>query len=303
MRMRLLRLGLIGLGLALTLVLAAVVSFRLINRTNGRLASAGERREYLLYVPASYDPARPTPLVITLHGFAQWPDHQRQLSGWNDLADEHGFLVVYPAGTRFPLRWRAGGRANPVDPAPDITFIADLIDTLAAEYHLDPARIYANGLSNGAGMSFVLACALSDRIAAVGLVGGAYGYAWEQCAPPRPVPAIVFHGTEDPIVPFTGGGDSGYAAGLPDIATWVGTLAAHNGCATAPRALPASGAVSGVAYTGCAADVVFYTVAGGGHTWPGGEPMPEWLTGLTTEDIDATQVMWDFFMTHPLAED
>jgi polyhydroxybutyrate depolymerase len=116
------------------------------------------------------------------------------------------------------------------------------------------------------------------------------------------VPAIVFHGTDDPIVPFAGGGDTGYAAGLPDIATWVAALADHNGCAAEPRALPASGVVSGVAYADCVADVVFYTVAGGGHTWPGGEPLPEWLTGTTTEDIDATRVMWEFFRAHPLAE-
>jgi polyhydroxybutyrate depolymerase len=117
------------------------------------------------------------------------------------------------------------------------------------------------------------------------------------------VPAIVFHGTADPIVPFEGGDASRYSAGLPDIAEWVGTLAARNGCAAEPHALPASGAASGVAYTGCAADVVFYTIAGGGHTWPGGEPLPEWLTGLTTQDLDATQTMWDFFLQHPLGEE
>ena len=301
MRRRLVRLGLIGLGLTLILAAAAAVAFRLINRTNGSLVAAGERRAYLLYVPASYDPAQPTPLVITLHGFAQWPAHQAQISRWNDLADRHGFLVVYPAGTRFPLRWRAGGRMNPADPAPDVTFIADLIEALAEDYNLDRARVYANGLSNGGGMSFVLACELADRIAAVGMVAGAYGYAWERCAPARPVPAIIFHGTADPIVPFAGGDEAGYSAGLPDITAWVGQLAAQNGCQAAPRALPASGAVSGVAYTGCAADVVFYTIAEGGHTWPGGEPLPEWLTGMTSPDIDATQVMWEFFRQHPLA--
>jgi polyhydroxybutyrate depolymerase len=303
MKKRLTRMVFIGLGLALTLVVAAAVSFRLINRTNGRLASAGERRTYLLHVPASYDPARPTPLVISLHGFAEWPAHQAQISRWNDLAEEQGFLVVYPAGTRFPLRWRAGGRINPADPAPDIAFISDLIDALSAEYNLDPARVYANGLSNGGGMAFVLACELSERIAAVGMVAGAYGYAWEKCAPARPAPAIIFHGTADPIVPFEGGEDDRFAAGLPDIAGWVSTLAARNGCAAEPRALPASGAARGVAYTGCGADVVFYTIAGGGHTWPGGEPLPEWLTGITTQDIDATRTMWDFFVQHPLREE
>jgi polyhydroxybutyrate depolymerase len=203
---------------------------------------------------------------------------------------------VYPTGTRFPLRWRAGGTG---DPAPDVTYIADLIDHLGREYNLDPARIYANGLSNGAGMSFVLACELSDRIAAVGLVAGAYGYAWDQCSPTRPVPAIVFHGTADPIVPFAGGPASRSYGALPAIPGWVDTLAQANGCNSAPEDLPAAGEVSGVRYSGCAADVVFYTVAGGGHTWPGGGPMPERLVGHTTHDINATQLMWDFFVQHP----
>jgi polyhydroxybutyrate depolymerase len=303
MRKWLTRLVLVALGLALALILAAAVSFRLVNRTNGSLVSAGERRAYLLHVPASYDPARPTALVIALHGFAEWPAHQAQISRWNDLADRHGFLVVYPAGTRFPMRWRAGGRLNAADPAPDVAFISDLIDRLAADYNIDGTRVFANGLSNGGGMSFVLACELSERIAAVGLVAGAYGYAWEQCEPARPVPAIVFHGTADPIVPFTGGDDSRYSAGLPDIAQWVGTLAALNGCRAEPIGLPASGAASGVAYAGCAADVVFYTIAGGGHTWPGGEALPEVLTGVTTQDIDATQLMWDFFVQNPLRQE
>jgi polyhydroxybutyrate depolymerase len=273
------------------------VAFRLVNRTNGTLVSSGVERRYLLYVPESYNPAVPTPLVISLHGFIEWPAHQMSISGWNDLADELGFIVVYPSGTQFPLRWQANGLA---DPGPDVTFIADLINHLGGEYNLDPDRIYANGLSNGAGMSFVLACELAERIAAVGLVAGAYGYAWDDCAPARPVPAIVFHGTSDPIVPFTGGPATNFHNGLPGIAGWVEKLAQANGCDLAPEALPAAGEVSGAVYAGCAADVVFYTITGGGHTWPGGGPMPERLVGHTTQDINATQVMWEFFAAHPL---
>ena len=292
-------LGIMILVIALFLLVA--IAFRLANETNGTLVSSGERRAYLLYVPASYDPALPTPLVISIHGYAEWPAHQAQISRWNNLADEYGFIVVYPSGTSFPLRWRTyGDPGSETDPAPDIAFITNLIDTLEQEYNIDPNRIYANGLSNGGGMSFVLACQLSERIAAVGLVSGAYLYPWESCNPPTPVPAVVFHGTADEIVPFAGGSSAAFHLPFPAIPDWVDTLAGLNQCSGAPVTLTPSGDVSGIAYPSCAADVVFYTVAGGGHAWPGGEPLPEWITGRTTQDIDATRVMWDFFQQHPI---
>lgn len=301
MKRRLLRVALIIVGLALALALVAVVAFRLANYTNGSIVSGGVERQYLLYVPKSYDPTVPAPLVITIHGFAQWPAHQAQLSRWNDLADREGFIVVYPAGTQFPMRWQAGGRlAGAPAPQPDVTFISDLIDKLEQEYNIDPARIYANGLSNGGGMSFVLSCQLPDRIAAVGLVAGAYVYPWDECRPARPVPAVVFHGTDDPIVPFLGGATNSFNVPFPVITEWVAALAQRNGCAATPRPLPAHGDVTGVQYADCAADVVFYTITGGGHTWPGGEDLPGVIAGRTSHDIDATQVMWDFFVEHPL---
>ncbi|MFU8773882.1 MAG: hypothetical protein ACNA8H_15865, partial [Anaerolineales bacterium] len=98
---------LILLGLAVILIIVTIGGYRLANQTNGSLVSSGEKRTYLLYVPNSYDPAVPTALVISLHGFVQWPAHLMQMSGWNDLADLYGFIVVYPSGSGFPLRWRA----------------------------------------------------------------------------------------------------------------------------------------------------------------------------------------------------
>jgi polyhydroxybutyrate depolymerase len=290
-------LGLLALG-----ALVITVSFASLNRTNGEIVSSGETRRYLLYVPSTYDRSRPAPLVISLHGFVEWPAHQAQISRWNDLADEFGFLVVYPEGTGFPRRWRAGGWRG--DPTLDVRFIADLIEALGREYNLDPSRVYANGLSNGGGMSYLLGCALADRIAAVGGVAGAYVYPLQDCRPARPVPMIIFHGTADPIVPYVGGTAEGSDARLPAIPDWVDTRAALNGCDLRPEQLPASGEVTGLRYANCddAADVVFYTVDGGGHTWPGGEPLPEWIAGTTTQELDATRLMWGFFSRFHLEE-
>jgi polyhydroxybutyrate depolymerase len=293
------------LGLLLIVLITAGVGLLIIYHHTGTIISSGESRDYLLYIPDSYNPDTPAPLVIAIHGYAEWPGHQAQISHWNQLADEYGFIVVYPSGTNLPKRWRISGWADPgVDPLVDVIFISDLIDHLEGEYNIDPQRIYANGLSNGGGMSFMLLCYLSDRIAAVGFVSGAYLLPWESCNPCRPVPAIVFHGTADPIVPFEGGPSSSFELPFPNIPAWVATLAEQRGCAPSPVDLPEAGAVTGVQYTGCEedAEVVFYTIHGGGHTWPGGEGMPEVITGITNYDIDATRLMWEFFQAHPLGE-
>ena len=170
------------LGLPLVLVLVEAVSYEVRNRTNGTLVSSGQEREYLLHVPTSYDPAKPTPLVISLHGGAGWPAMQKETSRWNTLAESQGFIVVYPSGIsgRGPRAWHM----NPSGLAKDVRFISDLIDTLKAAYNIDSTRVYADGLSNGGGMAFVLSCTLSDRIAAVGMVASAQLLPFDWCTGP-----------------------------------------------------------------------------------------------------------------------
>jgi polyhydroxybutyrate depolymerase len=285
------------------LLISLVILFKSIDRTNGRLTSSGENRKYLLYVPKSYNPSNSTPLVISIHGFAEWSAHQAKISHWNILAEEYGFIVVYPSGTKFPKRWRTYPGAESVgDPMIDVKFISDLIDTLEKRYNIDPTRIYTNGLSNGGGMSTVLACALSDRIAAIGSVSGAYVFPLAKCNPTRPVPLIAFHGTADQVVPYMGGPSRSFDVPFPVISDWVHQWASKNQCGVDAVALPQVGAVSGIRYTGCAqnAEVVFYTIAGGGHSWPGGDPLPKWIVGETNQEIDATRIIWAFFQQHPL---
>jgi polyhydroxybutyrate depolymerase len=292
-------------GLALVMALLAGLAYREIYRSNGVVISGGRKRSYLLHVPETYQASRPTPLVICLHGFSEWPAHVMRLSHWNQLADEAGFLVVYPCGSGFPLRWNVGGQWSGSDQArQDVRFIADLIDQLKQRYNIDETRIYANGLSNGGGMTFLLAGELSERIAAIGGVAGAYVLPWTDYQPKRPVPAMIFHGTDDRIVPYHGKSWGHSGLSLPDIPEWVQTLAARNGCQTNAVALPDRGSVSGVHYRGGTnrADVAFYTVTGGGHTWPGGKPMAAFIVGKTTTDVDATRLMWDFFQGHPLVK-
>ena len=292
---------LVLIGLPPVLALVEAVSFYVRNRSNGSIVSSGQEREYLLYVPESYDRTKPTPLVISMHGGALWPAAQMEISRWNRMADEHGFLVVYPSGIT-----GAGPRAWHVGRGPgllrDVRYISELIDTLKAAYNIDSTSIYADGLSNGGGMAFVLSCTLSDRIAAVGMVAAALFLPWSWCTDERAVPMIAFHGTADRAVPYHGGKSWVAPSVFPDIPTWVATWARRNRCAPNPIDSAVAADVTRRSYTNCAdnAAVVLYTVQGGGHTWPGGGPLPEWFVGTTTRSIDATHQMWAFFREHRL---
>jgi polyhydroxybutyrate depolymerase len=290
------------LGLTIVIPAGLLAVFWLINVSNDVIISSGQKRRFLLYVPKSYDSSRPTPLVITIHGFAQWPAHQAEISRWNKLADEQGFIVVYPAGTQFPMRWNSYGRPGTPSSEQEVQFISNLIDHLQKKYNIDPHRVYANGLSNGAGMAVLLSCRLSDRIAAIGGVAGAYGMPWSACQTPRRVPMMIFHGTADPIVPFEGSYNHSVHFNLPSIRTWVEEAARIYGCSAPPEVLSPTGKVTGVRYSSCPQDteIVFYTIEGGGHTWPGGGWIPYFIAGNINKDVDATHLMWEFFQKHPL---
>ncbi len=283
------------------------VDYHVRNRNNGSIVSSGEKRQYLLYVPKSYDATRPTPLVISLHGGGGWPAIQRDVSGWNRLAESQAFIVVYPSGFRVhttgPTVWRVTRPGRPGF-AKDVRFISDLIDELERVYNIDPTRIYANGLSNGGGMAFVLSCTLSDRVAAVGMVASAQMLPWDWCTDPRPVPMISFHGTADELVPYEGG-NTLVAPGswsFPDVSEWTASWARRNRCGPDPVESTVAADVTRRDYTGCADDatVVLFTVHDGGHTWPGGMPLPEWFLGATSGGVDATGQMWAFFRKHRL---
>jgi polyhydroxybutyrate depolymerase len=286
-------------GLPVVVVPIEAVSFYLANRDNGSFVSSGVKREYLLYVPRSYNRSRPTPLIISLHGAGLWGAAQRDMSRWNDVADREGLIVVYPSGV--------GGKGVRVwheEDGRDVTFIAALIDTISAHFNIDPARVYANGLSNGGGMSFALSCTLPDRIAAVGLVASAQLLPFKWCPDRHPVPMINFHGTADLAAPYNGGtswvvlDDKRF----PSQLTWTANWAQRNGCGPNPLDSTVAAGVTRRTYTHCAdgAEVVLYTIHGGGHTWPGGGPIPEWFAGRTSYSIDASRLMWEFFRERPL---
>jgi polyhydroxybutyrate depolymerase len=264
----------------------------------------GKSRPYLLHVPAGYDGAAHTPVIVALHGFAMPAALMPPFTGLDAASDKVGFLVVYPSGTGIPVRWNSGGfRGQSGD---DVGYIRTVIDDLASVANVDPARVYATGISNGAMMCYRLAAELSDRIAAIAPVAGTM--AQPSANPLRPVPVIHFHGTADSLVPF-----GGPSAGSPAWMTFksvddsIKAWAVLDGCPDSPRTtlLPDTDQSDGCTVERTVygpgregAEVVLYTVRGGGHTWPGRKMIGRFL-GATTLDIDADTLIWEFFVRHP----
>lgn len=269
----------------------------------GTIFSSGEKRDYLLYVPTSYNPAKPTPLVISMHTSMSWPSSSMAITQWNKVAEQNGFLVAYPGGTGGSSKsWEMEGQESP-SRMRDVIFVSQLLNQLELAYNIDKARIYANGMSNGGGMAFVLSCTMSDRIAAVGMVSAGLDPGWNWCTDHKAVPVIAFHGSADPICPYNGGYSKLGGGPFPNVPWFMEQWSKRNQCGAGPVESAFNSDVTRRQYSSCTdgADVVLYTVKGEGHQWPGGRRVrAEWLVGPYSSSIDATAQMWAFFREHPL---
>ncbi len=280
--------------------------------SQGELSFEGRTRTYILHVPPSYTGQEPLPLVIFLHGGGGNAQGAARTYGVSTEADQEGFIVVYPNGTGVlrdrVLTWNAGhccGYAleNRVN---DVGFIRALIDKLQSQLNIDPTRIYATGHSNGAMMAYRLGAELSDVLAAIAPVAGTIGGRVSPASPlviipepSEPVAVAAFHGKLDSHVLYDGGhglSTSGERIDLSvnqSISFWV----AANRCSLIPeREVSRSGNIIKETYSHCAnnADVVLYTVVNGGHAWPGATRGEH-----PTQEISATELLWEFFEQHP----
>lgn len=252
---------------------------------------ATTEREYVVYVPDGYMADVPTPVVLTLHGFSASPDQQREITEWEAVADDEGFIVVYPVAVGIPSRWAY----RFMEGTRDVDYLDAILDDLAQSYCVDETRIYASGFSAGGAMAYRYACERPERVAALGTMAASFEILPDACMPERPVPTIAFHGTADPIVPYEGGRAGPFI--LPAFADWVAAAVERNGCTDMTEIEP-MGDVTGVEYTGCDAPVLALTIADGGHVWAGGaaaSDVPAAVAGYITQDIDGSQMMWDFF--------
>ncbi|MBM2623607.1 ferulic acid esterase [Actinoplanes sp. LDG1-06] len=253
------------------------------------VVSGGISRTYLLHVPDTYRARQATPVVLSFHGRTRTSEYQQELTQMDRL----NALVAYPQGTigtDGEPSFQGAPYSSGVD---DVLFTSDLLTQLQRQLCVDPARIYVSGKSNGGGFAGVLACRLSGRIAASAQVSGAFYPQGGACEPSRPVPLINFHGTADTTIPY--GGDA--AKGLPAIPAWLAGWAARNRCAAAPRTTTPVATVTRYLWQRCAAAVEHYRIEGLGHDWPSTTPNPD---SDTPSVIDATPIIWKFFLRHRL---
>ena len=265
------------------------------------------KRSYWIHVPEKYDPKKPTPVVLVLHGAMMDGKMMEAFTGMNETSDQHNFIAVYPSGTgpgNIVLTWNAGTfpgpKNNKID---DVKFLGKVLDDVESVLNVNKNRVYSCGLSNGAMMSYRLAHEIPERIAAIATVAGTI--ALEKYEPKRPVPVLHIHGTKDTLVPYNGPDKKKDPVDLMKFKSVPDTIAMvlkANGCDAKAIETDIDMKEDKLKVTRkeykCQADVVLYVVEGGGHTWPGVVFVPVVL-GASTGNIIANDVIWDFFKKHP----
>ena len=243
------------------------------------LQHAGEDREAIVYVPESYDPDQPSPVLLHFHGFGGMAADHLDWADFRPQAEAHGFILVVPQGSLLEgeTHWNTSplGGDNKSE-AEDFGFVEALLDEIAVPYAIDPTRVYAAGYSNGGMFAHALACYRSERIAGIAAVSGVMLDDVGACDAP-PTAVIILHGTSDFVLPYEGG--DGWPSTAEAVDYWVG----QNGISGTP-ATETRGDVESFVYTGGTAgmEVHHHKVNGGDHVW------------LDLEFASTNDVIWDF---------
>ncbi len=251
-----------------------------------------EDRPFLVHVPATYDAGVTAPVLFLLHGGFGNAEGTVRLTGFNAIADREGIIAVYPQGAGLVPTWNAGtccgyARRRQID---DVGFHAAILAVLKRRLAVNPQRIFAAGISNGGMMAYRLACELTAFRGAIGI---AASHEFFPCERKQTALILHFHGTEDMHVPWNGGvGDDSFAGvAFSSVAETMAGWRQRNQCSSESEVTFRKGSVVCERALGCAAggQVELCRIEGGGHTWPGGRPMPG--LGVTTGDIDASDYL------------
>jgi polyhydroxybutyrate depolymerase len=257
------------------------------------------RTRTILYLRPTASSATKVPALVMLHYRGGTPHNMAAYTDVAKLVREHGIWVILPKGVDGSWSDDPVLDQNRTD---DSGFLAQLINVSVSQYPLDVSRIYMTGFSKGGFMVERFACEHADKIAAASWVSATLLNTLRNvCAPVRPLPVLGIHGTADPKVPYDG--ETGVAS-APDTMAF---FAALDGCATPPAGsdLPVTvndgTSIHLDVYGSCSAGtaVDFYTVNGGGHTWPD-SPYPRPAHGPTTHNLDATETVWQFMQNYRL---
>ena len=285
----------------------------------------GRTRSYIVYVPDQYTGADPWPVVLNIHGATGNASGQANISRMNPVADANDFLVAYP--NAIGGLWNDVNRDSAHD---DVGFLGAMINDLQGSYNVNASRVYATGFSQVGAMTYLMAYYMPDRIAAVASVAGLPAYKdnvgvldFDMRTSPttsRALPMLHMHGTSDPVLDPTRENSPPVPSNptTPRLSDFLNAWVANNSCdvTAAVTDLPNLVMDDGPtrvrshqfqnceSYTSAfgataTAEVVHFEIDGGGHTWPGGNPLP---FGATNRDINASEEIWEFFSRHALPQ-
>jgi polyhydroxybutyrate depolymerase len=271
----------------------------------------GQSRNFIVAAPPS---GRASSAVIVFHGGGGTAERTFTNNSMSDLAPAMGALAVFP--NAIDKNW-TDGRITTSGGPDDLAFMRAMIAELSSRYGVDPGRVFGTGISNGAMFTHKLACDAPGLIRAIAPVAGNISEALlAQCNPSNGTPVMIFNGTEDPLMPYEGGRPeldsmlraTGNSAGQDQMVSTVGTAdfwAARNGCgAPSETALPDTAndgtTVTRFTYACSGNQVILYRIEGGGHTWPGSTGNAPRFAGPISQEIDANEIMLDFFRGYGL---
>lgn len=277
---------------------------------SGQLVHQGRMRTYHLYLPKGYNRSQSLPLVMAFHGGYGKGKRFARNTGFNEIADQEGFVVVYPDALN--MHWNDGrGTASPdVD---DVGFVRTLLERLIRFRNIDPSRIYATGISNGGFFTQRLACEMSDTIAAFATVSATLPEELKSsCQPKKPVSILMINSPQDELVPWEGGETGGLGGRVLSVPNTVEFWRKENAASPVAetQALPVidpsdSTRVRLSRYSGGrrGSEVLLYTIQGGGHTWPDGNNSHHIINrvGKTSRQLKASQAIWNFLRRHTLS--
>jgi polyhydroxybutyrate depolymerase len=262
-----------------------------LNFTKHSLTVNDQAYTYLLHIPPDLDTKTPQPVVLALHGYTQIASDMAKL-GFNDTADQNGFVVIYPDSAARTYSWNGGGCCGPAAKAglDDVAYIRRVLVDVGEQVRVDPKRIYIVGWSNGAEFAYRLACEMSDIFAAIAPYAGPLFVT--PCQPDHPVSVMHMHGLSDTEVPYAGGqGDSVVAdVFFPPVQEGIALWANVDGCSGNTKVTKLEYSTHTV-YRNCKAGtaVETYTLEYQDHSWPNPSIYPE----------VSPQSIWNFFAAHP----
>lgn len=270
---------------------------------NGKIEVDGKERSYVLHIPKGYYlDGKEVPLLIAIHGRLGTGNQMMKTTGFNDIADREGFIVVYPDG--LDRSWADGRGETPSDKkeVDDVKFISMLIFKLESKYRIDSTKIFVCGHSNGGAMTHRLGFDISERLAGIAPIGANVSSEMvKNFSSKKNIPVLFINGTADEYIPFEGGEGKSTGFIYPPVMDILNRWKDFNGCTgeVTPDTIDKfdDGTTAFVYNYNCSSKPVkLIKVVNGGHGYPGGlSQLPQWILGKHSEEINASEEIWKFF--------